>query len=100
MPSPPIPMTHRCAFLPDYSSGELRHLAATEDVVHLDDILLRRTSIAFIGAATAEALAEVADAIAPVLGWDADRAGGRGRPRPRPGPRRGPHVVPGVRAIA
>jgi glycerol-3-phosphate dehydrogenase len=61
-------------FLPDYSSGELRHLAATEDVVHLDDILLRRTSIAFIGAATAEALAEVADAIAPVLGWDADRA--------------------------
>jgi glycerol-3-phosphate dehydrogenase len=61
-------------FLPDYSSGELRHIAATEDVVHLDDILLRRTSIAFIGAATAEALAEVADAIAPVLGWDADRA--------------------------
>ncbi|WP_347978384.1 glycerol-3-phosphate dehydrogenase/oxidase [Microbacterium sp. ProA8] len=61
-------------FLPDYSSGELRHLAATEDVVHLADILLRRTSIAFIGAATEEALAEVADAIAPVLGWDADRA--------------------------
>ncbi len=60
--------------LAGYSSGELRHLAATEDVVHLDDILLRRTSIAFTGAATAEAAAEVADAIAPVLGWDAERS--------------------------
>ncbi|MDQ7878683.1 glycerol-3-phosphate dehydrogenase/oxidase [Microbacterium sp. QXD-8] len=60
--------------LPGYSSGELRHLAATEDVAHLDDVLLRRTSIAFIGAATDEAVAEVAAAIAPVLGWDAARS--------------------------
>jgi glycerol-3-phosphate dehydrogenase len=60
--------------LPGYSSGELRHLAATEDVAHLDDILLRRTSIAFIGAATDEAVAEVAAAIAPVLGWDSARS--------------------------
>lgn len=60
--------------LPGYSSGELRHLAATEDVAHLDDVLLRRTSIAFIGAATDEAVAEVAAAIAPVLGWDSARS--------------------------
>ncbi len=59
---------------PGYSSGELRHLAATEDVVHLDDLLLRRTSMAFIGAATPEAVIEVADAVAPVLGWDDDRS--------------------------
>ncbi|QKJ20084.1 glycerol-3-phosphate dehydrogenase/oxidase [Microbacterium hominis] len=58
---------------PDYSTGELRHLAATEDVVHLDDLLLRRTSLAFIGAATPELAAEAAAAIAPVLGWDAAR---------------------------
>lgn len=58
---------------PSYSSGELRHLAATEDVAHLDDLLLRRTSIAFTGGATPDAVAEVADAVAPVLGWDADR---------------------------
>lgn len=58
---------------PTYSSGELRHLAATEDVAHLDDLLLRRTSIAFTGGATPDAVAEVADAVAPVLGWDADR---------------------------
>ncbi|WP_426324207.1 glycerol-3-phosphate dehydrogenase/oxidase [Microbacterium sp. E-13] len=59
---------------PGYSSGELRHLAETEDVVHLDDLLLRRTSMAFIGAATPEAVTEVADAVAPVLGWDHDRS--------------------------
>ncbi|MFE4726425.1 FAD-dependent oxidoreductase [Microbacterium sp. NPDC056736] len=58
---------------PSYSSGELRHLAATEDVAHLDDLLLRRTSIAFTGGATPDAVAEIADAVAPVLGWDADR---------------------------
>ncbi|MDN3496329.1 glycerol-3-phosphate dehydrogenase/oxidase [Planococcus sp. APC 4015] len=59
------------ATLPDYTSGELRHLARTEQVVHLDDMLQRRTSLAFIGAVTAESAAEVADAIAPVTGWDA-----------------------------
>ncbi|WP_194409180.1 glycerol-3-phosphate dehydrogenase/oxidase [Microbacterium cremeum] len=58
---------------PAYSSGELRHLAATEDVVHLDDVLMRRTSIAFTGGATTDAATEVAEAIAPVLGWDAAR---------------------------
>jgi glycerol-3-phosphate dehydrogenase len=59
--------------LPGYSSGELRHLAATEDVTHLDDLLLRRTSIAFIGEATPEAVADAADAVAPVLDWDPAR---------------------------
>lgn len=58
---------------PGYSSGELRHLAATEAVVHLDDLLLRRTSIAFVGAATPEAAREVAESVAPVLGWDGAR---------------------------
>jgi len=57
--------------LPAYSTGELRHLARTEDVVHLDDVLLRRTSIAFTGGATAASAREIADAIADVMGWDA-----------------------------
>lgn len=59
--------------LPEYSTGELRHLAEHEDVVHLDDVLLRRTSIAFTGGATRGAAEEVAAAIAPVLGWDGAR---------------------------
>jgi glycerol-3-phosphate dehydrogenase len=58
------------AHAPGYSSGELRHLAANEDVRHLEDVLLRRTSIAFTGGATREAAREIAEAIAPALGWD------------------------------
>ncbi|HWI30021.1 MAG TPA: glycerol-3-phosphate dehydrogenase/oxidase [Microbacterium sp.] len=61
------------ALLPSYTTGELRFLARAEDVVHLDDVLLRRTSLAFTGAVTQAAAAEVAEAIAPVAGWDADR---------------------------
>lgn len=58
---------------PDYSSGELRYLARAEGVVHLDDLLLRRTSLAFSGGATREAAKEIADAVAPLLDWDAAR---------------------------
>ncbi|RRD61854.1 glycerol-3-phosphate dehydrogenase/oxidase [Leucobacter sp. OH1287] len=58
---------------PGYSAEELRHLASTEQVVHLDDVLLRRTAIAFVGGMTAETLKQVAQAIADPLGWDADR---------------------------
>ena len=56
---------------PGYSSAELRHLALTEDAVHLDDLLMRRTSIAFVGGATEDAVGEIAAVVAPVLGWDA-----------------------------
>lgn len=59
------------ASLPGYSSGELVYLAATEHVVHLADVLLRRTAIAFTGTATSAVAAEIAAVIAPVLGWDA-----------------------------
>ena len=41
--------------------------------MHLDDVLLRRTSLAFTGAATPRRHREVAEAIARVLGWDAAR---------------------------
>lgn len=57
--------------IPSFSTGELRHLARTESVVHLDDVLLRRTSLGFIGAVTAESAREIAQAIAPVMEWDA-----------------------------
>lgn len=59
--------------LPAYSVEELRHIAATEQVVHLDDLLQRRSSIAFTGGVSDESAREVAEAIAPVLGWDAER---------------------------
>ncbi|MGA7149053.1 MAG: glycerol-3-phosphate dehydrogenase/oxidase [Microbacterium sp.] len=59
--------------VPGYTTAEVRHLALGEDVVHLDDLLLRRTSVAFTGGATPAAVAELADVISPVLEWDAAR---------------------------
>ena len=59
--------------LPGYTFAELAHLAVSEDVVHLDDLLLRRTSIAFLGGLTVERIHAAAGAIASVLGWDAAR---------------------------
>ncbi|OAH50824.1 glycerol-3-phosphate dehydrogenase/oxidase [Microbacterium oleivorans] len=61
--------------LPRFSSGEFRHIARTESIVHLEDILLRRTNIAFRGEATPEVVEEVADAVADVMGWDAATRG-------------------------
>lgn len=58
---------------PAYTTAEIRHLARTEAVVHLDDVLLRRTGLAFAGGATDAAAAEIADLLAPVLGWDPAR---------------------------
>ena len=58
---------------PEYSTAEIAHLARTEGVVHLDDLLMRRTSVAFTGGATAEAVRAVAEAAADALGWDAAR---------------------------
>ncbi len=56
-----------------YYREELAHLARTEQVVHLMDVLLRRTSIAFVGGMSARTLREVADAVAEPLGWDEAR---------------------------
>ncbi|SDQ36185.1 glycerol-3-phosphate dehydrogenase/oxidase [Leucobacter chromiiresistens] len=56
--------------LPAYTAAELAHLAASEQVVHLDDLLLRRTAIAFLGGLTLERVRAAAEAIAPALGWD------------------------------
>ena len=57
----------------DVSTRELEWMVREEFVVHLDDVLLRRTSIAFTGAADADVLEELADALAPLLGWDRAR---------------------------
>lgn len=56
--------------LPGYSAAELSYLAHSEQIVHLDDLLLRRTSIAFVGGLTAQRISAAAGAIADALGWD------------------------------
>jgi len=55
------------------STRELAWMVDHEHVVHLVDVILRRTDLAFTGSVTYELLARVAGALAPLLGWDEDR---------------------------
>ncbi|TFC18131.1 glycerol-3-phosphate dehydrogenase/oxidase [Cryobacterium algoritolerans] len=54
-----------------YTRREIEYLAATESVMHLLDLVLRRTSLAFRGELSLPLLGELAAVLAPVLGWDA-----------------------------
>jgi glycerol-3-phosphate dehydrogenase len=68
--APDAPLAHNAL----YTRREIEHLAREESVTHLIDLLLRRTSLAFVGGLSLALLEELADVLAPVLGWDADRA--------------------------
>ncbi len=50
--------------------NELVYLAREEKIVHLDDLILRRTSIGWLGGYTREQLREIAEIIAKELGWE------------------------------
>ena len=58
---------------PTYSSGEVRYITSTESVVHLLDVVLRRTNHAFTGDMSLELLHELAGLVGDVNGWDAER---------------------------
>jgi glycerol-3-phosphate dehydrogenase len=55
--------------LPDYSVGEIRHMAAEEWVIHLADLVYRRSTISLLGHATGPILAELAELVGDVLDW-------------------------------
>ena len=55
--------------LPNYSRGEIVFLAKKEKVIHLNDLVLRRTNIAKLGMLTRPLLVELADILAETLGW-------------------------------
>ncbi|MBN1305439.1 MAG: glycerol-3-phosphate dehydrogenase/oxidase [Anaerolineales bacterium] len=59
--------------LPGYSRREIAFLAQIEKVVHLDDLVLRRTKLAMLGQLTARALEELADALAEALEWSGEQ---------------------------
>ena len=52
------------------STGELRYLAAHERIVHLADLVFRRTGLAFTGRVDRAALEELGGELAAILGWD------------------------------
>lgn len=57
----------------EFTAGELAFMARKEYVVHLTDVLLRRTSVAFDGNVTPALIDDVAHALAGALGWSPDR---------------------------
>jgi glycerol-3-phosphate dehydrogenase len=56
--------------LENYSRRELLFLVTVERVERLDDLLLRRTLIGWMGQLTAEVLQHIAEIAAEALGWD------------------------------
>ncbi len=58
---------------PDYSAGEIAFIAEREKVIHLDDLVLRRTLLAMLGKMSAASLEELAHALGDALGWDEAR---------------------------
>ncbi|MFK0000950.1 glycerol-3-phosphate dehydrogenase/oxidase [Paenarthrobacter sp. NPDC090522] len=57
----------------ELSVRELEFMAHNEQVGHLVDVLIRRTSLAFRGLVTGELLNEIAEALGGPLGWDATK---------------------------
>jgi glycerol-3-phosphate dehydrogenase len=58
---------------PHYSALEIDWIVRHELVVHLSDIVFRRTTIAIEGALTIEGLREIAEIAGAALGWDQQR---------------------------
>lgn len=57
----------------NYSVAEISHIVRTEHVIHLDDVFLRRTSLAFVGAITEALVHEMSGILAELLGWSPKR---------------------------
>ena len=57
----------------ELSDRELVFMVENEQIGHLIDVMIRRTSLAFRGLVTSELLAETAAALAGPLGWNEAR---------------------------
>ncbi|MET3767782.1 glycerol-3-phosphate dehydrogenase [Marisediminicola sp. UYEF4] len=59
--------------LEGFSAGEIEYLCEREYIVHLGDLFLRRTIIAFAGGLTQPVFDELAAVVASALGWSAEQ---------------------------
>jgi glycerol-3-phosphate dehydrogenase len=66
-PDPPL------RWLPEFSRREIQFLASHERIVHLDDLILRRTVMALLGRLSLPLLEELAEVLASELGWSQER---------------------------
>jgi glycerol-3-phosphate dehydrogenase len=59
--------------LPDYSRREIAFLVQNERVIHLDDIILRRSLLGMLGGVTRDAVIELGEVAGESLGWEGER---------------------------
>jgi glycerol-3-phosphate dehydrogenase len=59
--------------LADTTQREIAFVVLNEKVVHLDDLLLRRSMLAMLGMLTRESVEELAEVTGELLGWDAEQ---------------------------
>jgi glycerol-3-phosphate dehydrogenase len=64
---------HALHSLPRYTHREIGFIATQEKVIHLDDLLLRRTKLAMLGQLSPGAAQEIADSLAIFLDWGEGR---------------------------
>ncbi|NTU75839.1 MAG: FAD-dependent oxidoreductase, partial [Anaerolineaceae bacterium] len=57
---------------PEYSRREMEFLVQHESAVHVDDLLLRRTTLGWLGFASRPLVEELAEITGNVLGWNAE----------------------------
>jgi len=58
---------------PNWTRREVEFLVECEKAVHVDDILLRRSTLAWLGEATRPLVDELAEIMGDLLGWKADQ---------------------------
>ena len=58
---------------PHYTRAELASMAEREKIIHLDDLVLRRTLLAYLGQLTRPLVEELANALGESLGWDVEQ---------------------------
>jgi glycerol-3-phosphate dehydrogenase len=58
---------------PIYTRSEIASMAAREKIVHLDDLVLRRTLLAYLGQLSRPLVVELSIVLGDCLGWDAAR---------------------------
>jgi glycerol-3-phosphate dehydrogenase len=62
------------AYHPGYSRREIEFMALNERVVHLDDLIMRRTLMGLLGEVNRPLLEELAAIVAPILEWPDEKA--------------------------
>lgn len=61
------------AACPNFSRREILYLVQVEKIIHLDDLLLRRTLLAYLGELSLPLIEEMADVVGSELGWNASQ---------------------------